>query len=339
MTKPYSELDGPGQVRRLRGLARRALDAYGLGGAQLRLLAHSENTTFRVTTADGAVRMLRINRPDRHSQAQIRSELDWLAALRRSTELYVPGPLPAQDGDLLVVAEAPGVPQPRVCVLFRWVEGRFQREGATPRQLEQVGALVAGLHLHAAKFVPPPGFERVRVDQISDVVRADKAGLTGASIAHALGLVGELLGPEHVAPVEAALGRVRAVQAQLGRGPEVFGLIHADLHRNNVLFKGGRARAIDFDDCGYGHFLYDLAVVLGSFVRHTHASELRAALLRGYRSLHPLPRNYEELLPAFFDLRRVQVAMWSLELREHPAFRERWRNDALRLIGGLTVRG
>jgi Ser/Thr protein kinase RdoA (MazF antagonist) len=55
---------------------------------------------------------------------------------------------------------------------------------------------------------------------------------------------------------------VRQAQRELGASPDVFGLIHSDLHQENYLFHRGRVRAIDFDDCGWGHFVYDLAVTL-----------------------------------------------------------------------------
>ncbi len=46
--KAFEALSSRGQVRRLRRLAQSALDDYGLAGAQLKFIAHGENTTFRV---------------------------------------------------------------------------------------------------------------------------------------------------------------------------------------------------------------------------------------------------------------------------------------------------
>jgi Ser/Thr protein kinase RdoA (MazF antagonist) len=62
----------------------------------------------------------------------------------------------------------------------------------------------------------------------------------------------------------------------------VFGLIHADLHQENYLFHGKQVRAIDFDDCGYGPFVYDLAVTLSELEHRADYPTLRAALLAGY---------------------------------------------------------
>ena len=39
-----------------------------------------------------------------------------------------------------------------------------------------------------------------------------------------------------------------------------FGLIHADLRHANLLVKDGEVKVIDFDDSGFGWYLYDLAL-------------------------------------------------------------------------------
>ena len=46
--KPYNELTRLGQLRRLRQLARVALEAYGLAGARLTFLHYQGNVIFRV---------------------------------------------------------------------------------------------------------------------------------------------------------------------------------------------------------------------------------------------------------------------------------------------------
>jgi Ser/Thr protein kinase RdoA (MazF antagonist) len=88
-------------------------------------VAHAENTTFRVETPAGDRFVLRIQRitgspvhPPR-GEAEARSELLWLSALRRETDLEVPEPVPANDGALTTVVDVEGVPAPRICALFR----------------------------------------------------------------------------------------------------------------------------------------------------------------------------------------------------------------------------
>jgi Ser/Thr protein kinase RdoA (MazF antagonist) len=69
-------------------------------------------------------------------------------------------------------------------------------------------------------------------------------------------------------------------------------------------------RAIDFDDCGYGHHAYDLAVVLDALRHLPQREELREALLDGYRSMGPAAATTDPgVLAAFAGLRRVQLRL------------------------------
>jgi Ser/Thr protein kinase RdoA (MazF antagonist) len=227
----------------------------------------------------------------------------------------VPEPVPTADGSLLTVAEAEGVPAPRVCVLFRWGEGRFLDAGLTPSHLERVGAFIARLHDHAHRFAPPAGFTRWRVGDLS-----------GDVAAYVAGVVGEQCGPGAVSTVEAVMDMVRQAQRELGAGWEAFGLIHADLHQENYLFERGQVRAIDFDDCGWGHFVYDLTVTLSELKWRPDYAARRAGLLRGYRAVRPLPAEHERYLEVFQGLRLLQLTLWFLEQRDHPAFPE-WERE------------
>jgi Ser/Thr protein kinase RdoA (MazF antagonist) len=326
--KPFADLSTRGQVARLKRLALAALPAFGVEAARVVPLQHFGNTTYRVEAPGGSRYVLRVQRPNLHSIAEVRSEVAWLAALRRDTGLSVPEPVPAQDGDLLTVADGEGVPEARVCVLFRWMEGQFVDAGLQPRHLERVGAFTARLHDHAARWTPPPGFVRRRVENLFDAVLDPVDPLSERVVAACRERVGTLFAPEDGALVAAALDRVRAMLADLDEAGGTFGLIHADLHQWNYLFDHGTLCAIDFDDCGYGYFLYDLAVTLSPSSVHYREDypALRAALLRAYGRLRPLPPDPEQCVETWLIFRRVQLLMWALESRDEPAFAT-WRDD------------
>lgn len=315
----FEKLSHRGQVARLKRLALCALHEYEVAPTRMSLLSHEENTTLRVEDAGGGQYVLRVHRtvgspwhPVRDVEA-VRSEMQWLAALRRDTGLGVPEPVHTKNGDLLTVATADGVPEPRVCVLFRWLGGRFHRESLTPLMLEKVGTFMARLHDHAATFAVPEGFTRHIQDNMSDEIR------TGI-----LAMLSEVRPAEDVGVVEEATGRIQGVMDRLGTGPGVFGLIHADLHQDNYLFHRGEVRAIDFDDCGWGHHLYDFAATLFAIKGRPQYLALREALLRGYRSVRDLDPEHEALIDSFIAMRRLHIMMWYVEQREHPAFRDEW---------------
>ena len=310
----FDSLSRQAQVARLRALGRAALAAYGLGEAPMRLLQHEYNTTFRVAGRF----VLRVGRPQGQTLAALRSEAAWLRALAEETDLVVPAPVPARDGALAVSATAPGVPGPRACVLLRWVEGRFRDASLAPVHARRIARVQAALHEHALGWTPPPGFTRPPASRLT--ARAGEG--TEADEAEALRLVGGLGTPRDAAAVAAALARVRATERELAAAPGGAALIHGDLHHENVVFAGGEARAIDFDDCGHGPLLYDLAVTRFEL---TSRPALRDALLDEYAALRGLPPRAEEHLATLELLRRIQMIMWVLESREHPRFRASWR--------------
>jgi Ser/Thr protein kinase RdoA (MazF antagonist) len=320
-------------------LGRAALEGYLSRGARLRLLGHRYNLTFRVSAPGGERYLLRLHHPGQTSVAAVRSELLWLAALREEAGLPVPESVPDHEQSLVTVVTEPGKPQPRLCVLFRWMEGRFLFKGLTPSHLFRVGDLMGRLQQHAARWPRPPEFTRHRVDNLDSLCRSRDDRFDEAVAEEVIRTVAAVSAAEDADTVAVVIANVWQTMRALGEGPEVFGLIHADLHHRNYLFHRGAAGAIDFDDSGFGHWLYDLAVPLTELRRHPDYPTLRQALLAGYRRHRPLPPEHEALLPRFHALRGIQNVMGVIQDREHPKFRETWQAVLAREIQALRQHG
>ncbi|HEX6470757.1 MAG TPA: phosphotransferase [Streptosporangiaceae bacterium] len=300
------------RVARMRRLAGRALDAYPLAAGELRFIADQENATFRVDAKapDGRDRfLLRVHRPARHggnvdSVAAISSELSWLTALRAGTDLPVPAPLRTIDGKLTTVAVSPDVPEPRVCSVLRWMDGRVHAAAPRPVHLRRLGSVMARLHNHAVQWCTPPGFVRIRWDW--ETFFGDTKVYGGISAADVWGILpGDLR--RRFARVA---GTMRNVMTRLGEGSDSFGLIHADLHLHNVLFWRDEVRVIDFDDCGFGYWLYDLAVPLRELRHRDDYEHFRSALIDGYVQHRPLPPGGLAHLDDFIAAREVEFGLW-----------------------------
>ncbi|MCX5079334.1 phosphotransferase [Streptomyces sp. NBC_00513] len=107
-----------------------------------------------------------------------------------------------------------------------------------------------------------------------------------------------LLGDDAAAVLRAVAERIHSH----GHVPDSErGLIHGDLHRENMLLTPeGTIAVIDFDDCGLGAYTLDIANVLSSIHRpcrdepDTYAT-FASRFLTAYEKIRPLPATMDRL--------------------------------------------
>jgi Ser/Thr protein kinase RdoA (MazF antagonist) len=269
-------------------------------GGRAVLVNLSENHTFRIDGPGGRF-FLRVHRPGYQSAAAIESELAWVTALRAETSLPVPLPLRGRDGHLVQQLSMGGL-APRYAVLFAAVPGREPRPADDLAALfETLGRYAATAHRHAEIFRPPAGFVRPRWNAGAIL---DAGGPWGdwRSAPHVEGRVGGVL-----AELDRAL---RAALAAYGEKPDRFGLIHADMRLANLLVEGERVTLIDFDDCGFGWFMYDFAAAVSFHEDDPQAGEWRTRWLAGYEAVRPLVPADRAVLEAMVLLRRMALLAW-----------------------------
>jgi Ser/Thr protein kinase RdoA (MazF antagonist) len=308
--------------------ATEALQAFAIDPDGLELVALSENVTFRVNDRrDGAAYVLRLHRPGYHTLEELNSERVWTRALAEAG-VAVPIPLMTRTGGDYVCVEVELLGQKRQAGMTRWIEGELLADvrerggdgGAPERWFEQLGAIEAAMHNQASGWRPPPGFARHAVD---------RDGLMGDA---------PFWGPfwEHpvLSSVERGLvletrDRIRSAMDRLGCDPSIFGMIHADLHDGNLLADGERLTVIDFDDCGFGWFAYDMAVSLYHQQDSPRFDALQRALVRGYRTVRDLGDDTVAMIPMFLLVRGMAVIGW---LHQRPEI------DATRIIRNMKDR-
>ena len=336
--RPFTQLTKQGQIRRLRQLAINVLPYYNLTDATLKFLQHGENTTFHVQTnssakADGPFLdghyLLRLHGATHNTSTQINAEQVWLKALRDDVGLSVPEPLLAQTSNSFIIESvAPGVPTPRTCSILRWLRGRMY-DSPKPHHMEQVGVLMAHLHSHAQQWQPPAHFIRRRWDW--EGLFGDNAGF-GVDAA----TVWSILPTQYHDAFRAVADQMAQAMQTLGESNEVFGLIHADLHFGNILFTEGEARAIDFDDCGFGYWIYDIATTLEDWRSTPEWPMWRDALLKGYGNISDIPHDQMVYLDTFIAGRSVSIGLWVVaQAIEKPNFRanlDRWLKNIAELV-------
>jgi Ser/Thr protein kinase RdoA (MazF antagonist) len=282
--------------------ARAALAAYGRErDTPLRLLSLSENATYLAD--DGDPMVLRVHRPGYHSLAAIRSELKWMAALREQTPVATPELIPARDGCDVVAATVGGNTLHVDAVTF--IAGCTAEEEPDVVGFDELGRITAAMHQHVQRWTAPDCFTRFSWDVEATLGRRARWG----NWRHAPGLTA----PDE-AIVERAAAEVGRRLTDFGCDTDRFGLIHADLRMANLMVDPEGASAsitvIDFDDCGWSWYLFDLAAVV-SFIEDTpEAERMIADWLRGYHQVRDIPAAHLEMVPTLVMLRRLMLTAW-----------------------------
>lgn len=316
--KPFDTLTRLGRIRRMRRLAYVALAGYGVHEARFHLLRQAGNTLFRVHTSDLPVSraqndlfengqyLLRIHQPGYQELKAIELELTWLAAMREGSNLPVPEPLATLDGQWILSINMPGIPGERSCSLLRWVKGRTVKNCFNLRHFQAQGSLMARLHNFSSQWQPPVGLCKRKFDW-DGLFRNDVgSGMTNTEAM-------TLLSPLHRQAFTFVSDQVREVMEDWGQGSDVYGLIHGDLGVDaNLFFWHGEARAIDFDDSGFGYWVYDLAVALEACCDDPTYLRYREALLNGYAEFRSLPDWQAEKIELFLAALQVYWNLWAV---------------------------
>jgi len=294
--------------------ASKAAPIFGLAPQNIELLSHSENVVCRIDMGDGNQCAMRLHRPGYNSVAELESEVEWVTALG-AAGIPVPTAVQTIDGGHYHPVEVAG--QQRQVGVVAWVEGAplgGPIEAATAGVVDHyatIGVLAARIREHHATWMPPADFARRRWDLD--------------------GLIGDAPLWGRFWEVEALTAEQRALFSQcrdalivelegLSVGPDRFGLIHSDLHLGNLMAHGSKLTIIDFDDAGFGWFAHELAVALHPVLDEAWEADARAALLAGYRTVHPLSAEEEQLIDTFLTVRCLMIVGWLDARRELPAY-------------------
>lgn len=292
------------------GRALAALSRWPLDIRSVALAAQRENEVHRAEAGDGRVYALRFHRPGYRSDAQLQSELSWMAALAAGG-LDVPRPIASRDGHFIESVHGYQVD------VLTWLPGQPLGSAGMPLSLADrpgafraLGAALARLHAISDAWVPTAGFQRPAWD-IDGLVGEDPLwGRFWENTAVSRDERDILLQAR-----DAARHDLLAQRELLD-----YGLIHADAVRENVLIDGVSARLIDFDDSGWGFRLFDVATALLKNRNEPDYALLEKALLDGYVSHRALDTR---LLPLFMMLRAFTYLGWIIPRLGEPGAAER----------------
>ena len=232
-------------------------------------LRTSENAVLKLISDTGTLYALRIRKMTEAYREQLASELVILHAFSQSTGAVIPVPLPTCQGELFCTTERDGVPY--VGTVFSWVPG-VSMAPAEIRESHMIamGRATARFHQFSSTYAPPPGFVRpVYGDEWFFGQNAWSGSPTFI----------RQLEPRDAQRLFDARDSIRAGLQKIPENASSFGLIHYDLHVGNFLFQDGQANMIDFDECGFGFYLFDVAHILFEFIGQPGFDTFRAAAI------------------------------------------------------------
>jgi Ser/Thr protein kinase RdoA (MazF antagonist) len=341
----FEQLTATKQAQVLKREAEKSLVLYGLdhGLAQshLTLISHGDNTVFAVTSfasvgSTGTPELshlqgydrfsLRVHRSRYLSALEIESELLWLQHLCHTSQLSVPEPISSLDGKLWVTLESPTLDDRRTVSITGWLPGRsfgeqFAEQELTGQDFAAIGRLLGQLHDSAAHYSFPPHFSRPFWNWQG--LLGQRAGYSN----HGHFIWQKV--PHSYRPLfETISEKARSVLDNLGEAGEQFGLIHGDFWLGNLLWNDRHIAVIDFADCGFGYWGYDVARFFNDFFPSPYFEPGLEHFLAGYSQIRSFPKAQVSLIPLFLAIQQVSFALWRINrAQDHPGFRSTLEKD------------
>ena len=238
------------------------------------LLAARENTIYSAETARGKI-VIRKHRAGYQDAAGIESELCLMHAVK-AANCSVPDAIAANDNRFVIAHDGDHF------TAISWVSGQTMSDvlsaDHSSHRITQIyhdlGLRLAEFHDAADAWSPPKNFSRHSWDRL---------GLVGPQP-----FWGRFWDNPDLLPDERYI--FTQIQDQMNEALSHledtldYGLIHADLIPDNVMIDENDITFLDFDDCGFGFRLFDIATILLKQIETHDFQDKAKALMEGYRT-------------------------------------------------------
>jgi Ser/Thr protein kinase RdoA (MazF antagonist) len=304
-------------TQHLEAFSHQILSRYPIDVKSAVSINYEYNATLKVETADGQLFALRMNTNSPRTPENLRAEIAFVRFLAEDGRVRVPRPIENREGNFYtsILHEASG--RMFHCVLYSWILGEELEDEPTDEQLSALGVAMATMHVAAQGFELPEGSSLPTFDD--PLWWTEDFLLSGKSV----------LDAEAKDLISRALSAIKSgVAKYFANGTPM--LIHADMHGGNVLWYQDSLSVIDFDDCGFGFPLQDLATAL----YYLDTPEQDAAFKRGYASIAPVPECSEQDMKMLFLQRRIVLLNYLYETSnlEHRSMIPDYQEETLRRI-------
>jgi Ser/Thr protein kinase RdoA (MazF antagonist)/AraC-like DNA-binding protein len=283
-------------------IAEEALKSYSIQSKSIEFISERGEVVYKVTSDDNKLYCLKLY-IKREKTILINSELEWVAALARDTDITVQEPYKNKNGKYVTVIDSVN------CTLAKWLEGKpgahndempggmkfvwalfFENEDINEHEDKEEAlsyiSVLGKMHRHSSEWTPPAGFERP-VNEFTDSKLADTMARLDA-------LDAKTYNKDSIEIIKQAGKKAFNKMKTFEKNKMTWGLIHGDYGWCNFVSHNQEICPIDFAGCGYDYYLADVALAV-----HFVAPAKRKFFLDIYSQHFPLPDDYVSMLETF----------------------------------------
>lgn len=313
----FSSLSEDKQKKLVSELAEIVATRYFSGDLTIELINYEYNATFKVVDSEGRKFALRMNINSLRTIENLNAELAFVSHLSSNSKVNTAHVVRTLGGEETTSIRLDLADRDLHCVMYSWIEGEELGDEPTDEQLFALGAAMAQLHLATKSFELPDGAKLPRLDDFfwgtDDMLFSETSELDQVT----------------QAALKLGVNAINEIVAELYSNASPI-VIHADLHGWNVMWNEGVLTVFDFDDCGIGLPIQDLATAL----YYLDTPEQDEALKMGYLSVTALPEASDRTIKALALHRRILLLNYLYETSnpEHREMRPSYLEETLRRV-------
>ena len=270
-----------------------AMHRFGIQENQIELLDGFESFMYEFYRSQDGEFILRVGHSGRRSPELIAGEVDWINYLARGGA-NVSRAILSNQGKLVEAIDDGHGEQFLATAFVKARGGPSWETEWTPAFVEHYGQVIGQIH-HLTKDYEPLN-STWRRSEWDSPENLEMEKWLPASETVALQKFQELMRHFETLP----------------KDRDSYGLIHQDAHGGNFFVHEGKITLFDFDDCVYGWFIYDIAMVLfyaAMFKEDmaAYTADFMRDFLRGYSLQNKLDPHWLVQLPYFLKLREIDL--------------------------------
>jgi Ser/Thr protein kinase RdoA (MazF antagonist) len=256
-----------------------------------------------VVETDDERYILRVSHYHWRKKTEIDFELELLDFLSQNN-LPVAYPIKTKNQELSVEINAPE--GKRYATLFIYAPGQIALGDLNKDQGFLLGYTLANLHLVGARFSCSHERTPLNTEYLLD---------------HSRSIIAPFLNShqDELKQLDNIIDDIKIKLDIIPQKPPFWGICWGDPHSGNVHFTPeGKITLFDFDQCGYGWHIFDIAKFLQVSLRTGISKTVRDAFIMGYQTVKVLSDLEINLLQSFTEM--AHIWMWAINIQSSKLY-------------------